>query len=234
MKPYVVLDTETAPQENFDARNMAKTSLVYDFGYVITDGETVFCERSFIIAETFYNDNLMQSAYYAEKIPMYRAGMGEVWEVASFLTAWRIFKEDCTKYGVKDMFAYNARFDRDVLNHTIEFYSNGFVKFFFPYKMRIKDIWTMAGGTICATKKYVKWCMTNGYISPSGNPKTSAEIVYRYVTKDAGFIEAHTALNDAKIENEILKKIRKRHQKTNTKPNGTGWRSAAAIARVLK
>lgn len=231
MKPYAVIDTETAPQANFDKRNMDKTSLVYDFGYVISDGEEIICARSFIISETFFNSEMMNSAYYADKLPQYRAGMNIEWEVVDFITAWRTFKADCEQFGVRDVFAYNAKFDRNVLNHTIEHYSNGFVKFFFPYKTRIKDIWSMAGDTVCATKKYVKWCVDNGYLSEAGNPRTSAEVVYRYLMKNDSFIEAHTALNDAFIEEEILRKVRKRHQKANSKPNGQGWRKASNIAK---
>ena len=233
MKPYVVIDTETAPEPWFDKNHMDKTSLVYDLGYIITDGETVLRERSFVIAETFYNDAMMNSAYFADKLPQYRAGLGKDWEVISFLTAWETFKNDCKEFGVKDVFAYNARFDRNVLNHTIETYSKGFVKFFFPYKLRIKDVWTMAGKTVCATKKFVKYCVENGYMTNKGNPSTNAEIVYRYMTKDSEFIEAHTALQDSLIENDILKRIRKRHQKTETKPNGTGWRTASNIKKNL-
>lgn len=233
MKPYVVLDTETAPEASFNKNDMANTSLVYDFGYTITDGENVLCERSFVIAETFFNNELMDSAYYANKKPMYMAGLGTDWQVVSFIVAWQTFKADCAAYGVRDVYAYNARFDRDVLNHTIRHYSNGFVRFFFPYKMRVKDIWTMAGDTVCATKKYVKWCITNGYVNPTGNPKTSAEAVYRYLANDNEFVEAHTALNDAQIEAFILRKVRNRKQKANTKPNGSGWRKAANIAASL-
>ena len=233
MKPFVVLDTETAPEANFDKNNMDKTSLVYDLGYVISDGKNILRKRSFVIAETFFNNELMQSAYYADKLPQYRAGLGTNWQVVSFFEAWTTFKADCKEFGVKDMYAYNARFDRNTLNHTIEHYSNGFVRWFFPYKMNVKDIWTMAGDTICNTKKYVKWCMSHGYVSPSGNPRTTAEAVYRYLMKDNDFVEAHTALDDAQIEEKILRKIRKRHQKASTKPNGSGWRNASKIAANL-
>ena len=36
-----------------------------------------------------------------------------------------------------------------------------------------------------------------------------------------------------RTENDILKRVRKRHQKTETKPNGTGWRTASNIKKNL-
>lgn len=233
MKPYIVIDTETAPAENFNPHDMANTSLVYDLGYIVTDGVRVFARRSFVVAETFDNDQLMNSAYYADKLPQYHEGMGDQWEKMPFLAIWAQFKEDCKTYGVRDVWAYNARFDRDTLNNTIETYSNGFVRFFFPYNVTIKDIWSAAGDTVCNTNKYVVWCIRNGYVKPNtGNPLTTAETVYRYLT-NSDFVEAHTALTDCEIENYILQRIRKRKQKYNVKPNGNGWRKASKRAQAL-
>ncbi len=136
MANYVILDTETAPTVGHKD-NKAETSLVYDFGYTIRDCNG--CElvgRSFIIAETFTNVRMMNSAYYAEKLPQYHAGMGGTddseWRVVSFMEAWQTFKADCKLYDVKTAWAYNARFDLTALNNTICTYSNGYVRFSSP------------------------------------------------------------------------------------------------------
>ena len=41
-------------------------------------------------------------------------------------------------------------------------------------------------------------------------PKYGAETVYRYLTQNPDFVEAHTALEDSKIESVILLEVLKR------------------------
>ena len=62
---FMVLDTETA--------NSVEQPLPYDIGYAICDRQgNVEIARSFVVAEMFLdNKDLMQSAYFAEKIPQY-------------------------------------------------------------------------------------------------------------------------------------------------------------------
>lgn len=239
MANYVVLDTETAPLVNYkDNQAHPETSLVYDFGYTIRDcNDCELVARSFIIAETFTNVQLMNSAYYANKLSQYHAGAGSTdnakWRIVSFYEAWQTFKADCALHNVKTAWAYNARFDLIALNHTLNHYSNGFARFFFPYKMRLRDVWDYASN-ITGTNAYVGWCLENGYLTASGNPQTGAETVYRYITKNDSFIEEHTAYSDACIENAILVKARKRHTKTRHASKGQGWRDAALIAKAMR
>jgi hypothetical protein len=232
MKKFIVLDTETAPTcaGELEARN----SRVYDLGYIVTDNTGAIYEaKSFIIADTFFNHALMDSAYYANKTPIYYNGIGTLWQVKSFLDAYKEFMLDCRKYEITDIWAYNMNFDRQALNATIEDYSKGFKGFFFPYKTKFHDIWDYAGSTICNTKKYVKWCLSNGYVSDKGNPSTSAETVYRYISTDNTFNEEHTALSDCRIELAILLKCKKRNQK-HRQSCGQGWRDASKIAKDMR
>jgi hypothetical protein len=61
-------------------------------------------------------------------------------------------------------------------------------------------------------------------ISPAGNLKTSAEVAYRYITKNADFSEEHTGLEDVRIETEILRKVLKGRMKYDTAINAGCWR----------
>lgn len=233
MAYFAIIDTETTDTVKHSDNNAhPETSLVYDFGYIIADNDEIVASRSFIISETFCNTRLMTSAYYAEKLPQYYAGMGKYWEVVSFLDAWRAFKDDCKKYNVRTIWAYNVGFDEIALNNTIRTYSNGFVQWFKPFKMQYRDIWSEAGYTICNTKKYVKWALSHEFITASGNPSTSAETVYRYMLDDAEYKECHTALEDCQIEYEILKKAKRQHKKT-PKSKKQGWRAAAKIKKEM-
>jgi len=226
MKNYIVLDTETAPTcdcPNDDCAH-ASQSNVYDLGYIVVTPEGTV-ERSFVITDTFFNDNLMNSAYYTSKLPQYQEGLYNEWLPISMLQAWYTFCEDCKTYNVKEVWAYNANLDKQALNRTMKDVSNGFRNWFFPCNVQIMDIWDYAGNTICDTDKYIQWCDEHGYISEKGNPLTGTEVVYRYIS-GTDFEERHTALNDARIELAILQKVQKRKQKK-PKTSGQGWRKAS-------
>lgn len=76
------------------------------------------------------------------------------------------------------------------------------------------DIWGLACENIINTPTYKRACLENSLISPSGMYfSTNAENVRRFIYKEYGFIEDHTALSDAEIETEILLKALKRGKK---------------------
>lgn len=233
MANYVVLDTETAPIVKRDYVSPSD-SAVYDFGFMVCDKDgNVLESHSYVIAETFNNSSLMNSAYYVNKLPQYRAGVGfnsdSEWQMVDCLTAYREFRNACKKHNVKTVWAYNVNFDVQALNATVSRLSNGFVNFFMPYGVRVRDIWDYAT-CITTSKGFLKFCHRNGYVSPKGNPKTSAEIVYRYLKSDIDFTERHTALSDCEIENDILTKCKKMHKKTRH-TRGRGWVEAAKAYR---
>ena len=103
MANFCVLDCETAPTVNHkDNKAHPETSLVYDFGYTIRDNNNnAIRDRSFVVTDTFYQIDLMKSAYYADKIPTYLEGIktGE-WVESSFNEVWRTFKADCKECNV--------------------------------------------------------------------------------------------------------------------------------------
>ena len=237
MANYIVIDTETAPTVNYNDNNAhPETSLVYDLGYVICDGNgNVIVERSFVITDTFYGrKNNMESAYYACKIPTYEQGIkrGE-WETVSFLTAYETFQRDCREYKVKNVWAFNVRFDETVLNNTLRVYSNNYRKFFIPYGVKTRDIWDYASN-ITSSTSYIKFCIDHGYFTATGNPQTNAEKVFAFLNDQADYEERHTALEDCKIENAILKAAKAKHTKTRTKSKGQGWRDAAKAYKAMQ
>lgn len=75
----------------------------------------------------------------------------------------------------------------------------------------IIDIWGVACSSLINTQKYKIMCLENEMLTDSGEFfKTSAEATFRYITQNMNFDEAHTALNDAEIETEILRRAFKR------------------------
>ena len=232
---FIVLDTEAVSTVKHSDNNAhPETSLVYDCGFIVANREGEILDRfSFINSDVFFNAPLMDTAYYADKLPQYFEGMGYEWEVANTLTIFRTLADVCKKYNVKDIWAYNVKYDMTALNNTIRTFSNGFRSFFAPYKTEYRDIWDYAGSTICKTAKYVKWCDKHGFVTKTGNPSTSADTVAKYVSGDMAFKERHTALSDCECELAILlaalkRKAKARHSK------GQGWRDAATIAKTIR
>ena len=51
---------------------------------------------------------------------------------------------------------------------------------------------------------YRTFCEKHGLLTKNGRLSASAENLYRFIIKDATFVESHTGLEDVKIEREIL------------------------------
>lgn len=207
-KKFLVIDVETC--------GGLDTPLVYDVGGAVVDKYGKIYEYfSFVIEEIFYGQSeLMKSAYYANKIPQYKRDLfcGKR-RVATFWQVRQYLHYLLKKYNIKTFLAYNARFDKNALNNTLQFLTNGEQKYYFPYDLDVQCIWCMAKDTICKQKSYKQFCLENGYLTNNGSLKTSAEVVYRYMTFDKNFEEAHTGFEDVKIETAIFAKVMRQHKK---------------------
>lgn len=119
-KFYMVLDSETATLPIVS--EIAKTAdekkklaiakpLVYDLGWTITDREgNVVKTTQFLIAETFSVPSVFNTAYYAEKRPIYidMLNRGET-TIKPWYEVMKIFMEDAAS--VDAVGAFNAMFD---------------------------------------------------------------------------------------------------------------------------
>ena len=94
------LDTETCNGILVNDKLDLSQSIVYDIGWVITDKQgRIYETRSFLIYEVFVAmKDVMSSAYYAEKIPMYweqvKSGQRKL---VKFSTMYNQFWEDVKK-----------------------------------------------------------------------------------------------------------------------------------------
>lgn len=227
---YLVLDTETA--------GTIDKPRVYDLAWTVTDRNgATYAERRFIIRETWENAGLMGNSYYAEKIPTEYQPLIDAGKlrVVPLQTARLQMLYDMTAYGITSVYAFNADFDRKALDHTIKVLSNGYVGTFLPESVEWRCIMGYAQDIVACTKDYVAWCIQHDYISEAGNPRGSAEILYRYISRDTGFIESHTALEDVRIESEIMYYAMKHHgRKRGTWRCGSRWRKMRAIKDAIK
>lgn len=203
----VVLDTETA--------NDLDNPLVYDIGWAIVDKYgNVYRQRSFINREIFFLEkDLMDSSYYAEKLPIYykRIAKGEA-KVANWLTIKKILWEDMAEFKTNIVSAHNARFDYKATATTQRWLTKSAYRYFFPKGTEVWDTLKMARDVIGKMPTYKKWCEVNDYICRNGQLKFTAEVLYRFISGNEDFDEEHTGLADVLIEKDILAYCYRQHK----------------------
>ncbi len=197
----MIIDTETA--------NTLDDALVYDFGYIIArlDG-TIIKKGGYIVEEIFTCEDLMTSAYYAEKIPSYHRMIDERKRHCTTLdklqTILRVLQK---QYGIKKVFAHNALFDYKALNTTCRYTSSSQRRFMLPYGLEVWDILKLSRLTVGTLPEYKEFCFDNGFVTAhrTPRPRMTAEVIYRFLTQDTDYSEPHTSVEDVLIEFEILK-----------------------------
>lgn len=195
----IVLDTETT--------NSLDDPIAYDFGWVILNTKTqeILRERSFAVAEIFLNHEMMESAFYLAKVPQY---WQEIWagkrKIANFWEIRKIFAEDCLTFGVKQVYAHNARFDNRSANLTQRWLTKSRYRYFFPYGTEICDTLKMARSILNKNDEYANFCYENNYLTSRGVKRYTAEILFRFISGQNDFEEEHKGINDVLIEKEIL------------------------------
>lgn len=214
----MVVDIETA--------NFVDDAIAYDIGLAVTDRKgNIYETRSFMIAEMFLdNPDLMQSAYYAEKIPSYWRDYSEgKRKMVGLLTAKRIVEKLMAEYEISHVYAYNASFDLNGLNRTMRYLTKSKIRYFFPYGTEIHCIWNMACQTIFQQKSFFRFALENDLVKPNGNVMTSAEAAFRYLTRSKNFEESHTGLEDVLIETAIMAKCYAQHKAMETTIKRNCW-----------
>lgn len=209
----LMLDTETT--------NDIDCPICYDIGCAIIDKEgNVYEAYSFVVKDVFYNKELMESAYFKEKIPQY---LKEIKEGKRIPKSWYeirlIIRNLMQKYYTILVSAHNVRFDYRSTATTQRYLTKSKYRFFFPYGTQFLDTLKMAREIFAEDDEYIAFCEENEYLCKNGKPRYTAEILYRYLNKDNDFVEEHTALEDVLIEKMILAECYKR----NPEINGLLW-----------
>lgn len=256
---FLILDCETAclPHVADLAPAQRKTvgiskPLIYDIGWTIIDRQgRTYDRKNFLISEIFSVPAIFDTAYYADKRPLYleKLQAGEI-----VLTDWRTATKELEDAlnAVKAVGAYNAAFDfkkaipftelyinklyspdfhdwLDYQNYLIDRAANGSrnkrttshkpadENEIFRFRGGVYplfDIWALACEYIMDSDEYRDFAFDEGLLTDSGKYyKTSAEVAYRFISRNREFEEAHTALDDAEIESEILASIIRKDKK---------------------
>ena len=230
-KKYVmVLDVETTNNQ-IEVKNAPNDGLVYDIGFTIADKKgNVYTKRSFAIKEIFDWTDLMNTAYYKNKLPIYynRIAKGQMEKISIWDARKRIHKA-MEYFNIKEVYAYNANFDYTTLNNTVRYLSGSSCRWFFPYGTQICDIWHIAC-QVLGVQKTFQW---ENVRNNNGNLLTNAERMFAYMSSNEEFEEEHTGLADALIETQILARCLKSHKSINKKINRACWRIPQKVAPVV-
>lgn len=216
IKYRIVLDTETCPIDK-DFEGVTPSNMwVYDCGWAVVDRNgNVYKTRSFVNADIFLNEKIaMNSAYYQNKIPKYWDDIKSGERIlTSFAKIRKALLEDIAEFKVTEIYAHNMRFDYGTLNTTQRWLTKSKYRYFFPKSIIICDTLKMSRDVLGKMPTYRRFCEENSYTTKNGKPRFTAEIIYRFITKNNDFVENHTGLEDVMIEKEILAYCYKQHKK---------------------
>lgn len=198
---FLVIDTETT--------NSIDDPFAYDVGFAVVKATGEVLEsHSYVVADIFLDDELMASAYFADKIPQY-------WEdiksgkriLRRFKTIKSILHDVMAQYGIRYVVAHNASFDYRSLNYTQRYLTCSKWRYALPWGVEIWDTLKMARKALSGNSEYRQFCIDNGFTygkEEKPQLRYTAEIIHRFLTGNLDFVEEHTGLEDVLIEKDIL------------------------------
>ena len=194
---FLAIDTETC--------GSLEKPLVYDLGARVMDSRGGIYEEASLVLHDIYcgERELMKTAYYAEKLPQYEAGLRNgTWKMVKVKTAFKMIRDWMEDYGITEVIAYNTSFDCRALDNTMRHCTK--YRHFFPKDTDFLDVWNMMASTLFKHKSYYEMAFANNWESPAGNVRTNAEVGYAFISGVEDFKERHTALEDVKIETALF------------------------------
>lgn len=205
------------------------TEKPYNIGYIIGDRKgNIFKECSFALPNNIWGN--LKNCFAAKEMTHnniqeilsdFGGGDSRKYDYISNNDFLLTMAKDIEDFKICQVWAYNCMFDAGSLKRLDEFNILPEVEYC--------DIWSAIAASCLYNKKYVKWCINNGFLTEKGNIKSSAEVVYAYLTNNVTFVEEHTALSDVRIEYEILLKVFKSKKKLEKKQKKAIWKTLGEI-----
>lgn len=175
----------------------------YNIGFTILDTDTmeIVVKEDYVVEQVWHNLPLFQSAYYADKRPIYVSRMkGKKASLRKFGQITRRMYQLIKDYDIQYAYAYNSKFDEKVFDYNCDWF-----KCINPFDtVEVLDIRGLVHSKIAFTEDFKNFCDEHAEYTESGNYSTTAQTLFRYFSNDADFEEEHTALSDAIIETSIL------------------------------
>ena len=216
--------------------SISKNALPYDVGFAVIDTHANIYETfDFVNADIYCNEpELMESAYYADKLPQYEAEIeAGIRTLATSRTIRKVMLDAIERYHIKEVVAHNAMFDCDTLNNAIRWDTKSKYRYWFPFGMvEWWDSMKMARSVICKMPTYKKFCTD---VLGLERVSASAENLYRFISGNPNFKEAHTGLEDVFIEAEIVAYCYRQHkpmEKLLFKPKEIDWEANPTWERI--
>lgn len=212
LQRHLVLDVETIGK-----------NIVFDIAWSIGTKHAIEKTKGYIVKEIYNIKNITNFPFHGEKKflkyeAMLRAGQ-------TTLMAWsdimRTFWEDI-KLCNPIIWAYNVVFDCRAIYTTNQAIRGRQVKMF--DNVRVFDLYTSWCTNMKTRKDYSRFCAENGYMSAAGNIRTTAETAIRYIRRNPGYIEQHTAAQDTIDEFSILQWLIHNNKKRNIKAIPHPWK----------
>ena len=218
----IVMDTETCPLDREYNGVTPFNMFVYDIGWAVVDKHgNVYETKSYVNKDIFYGEkDLMNSSYYANKLPQYFEDIENGSRVvASWFEIRKDLVETMKRYETNIVCAHNARFDDGATKNTQRWLTKSKYRYFLPYKTEVWDTMKMCLDVVATMPTYKAFCEENGYMTrhKTPRPQVKAEVIYRFITGNNDFIESHTGLEDVLIEKEILAYCYRKHKKMRKK-----------------
>ena len=216
--------------------SISKNALPYDVGFAVIDTHANIYETfDFVNADIYCNEpELMESAYYADKLPQYEAEIeAGIRTLATSRTIRKVMLDAIKRYHIKEVVAHNARFDCDTLNNAVRWDTKSKYRYWFPFGMvEWWDSMKMARSVICKMPTYKMFCKE---VLGLDRVSASAENLYRFISGNPNFKEAHTGLEDVYIEAEIVAYCYRQHkpmEKLLFKPKEIDWEANPTWERI--
>ena len=201
-----------------DVETCNDNKLILDFSYMIISCKSgLIIERnSYLIQEIWETRSLVNGKYAKGKKKDYKEMLKN--NKITLITKQHLYNKlnkIIATYNIKIFMAYNGKFDLEAIYNTFDYTNNrmklwkhkcwrgGDKKPLFR-QLDLLDLWTYAS-IFYKTKHYKKWYDKNiKEYSASGNRKTNAEVVYRYLKENHLLKETHIAQEDLDIEYQIF------------------------------
>ena len=218
----IVMDTETCPLDREYNGVTPFNMFVYDIGWAVVDKHgNVYETKSYVNKDIFYGEkDLMNSSYYANKLPQYFEDIENGSRVvASWFEIRKDLVETMKRYETNIVCAHNARFDDGATKNTQRWLTKSKYRYFLPYGTEVWDTMKMSLDVVATMPTYKAFCEENGYMTrhKTPRPQVKAEVIYKFITGNNDFVESHTGLEDVLIEKEILAYCYRKHKKMRKK-----------------
>lgn len=198
LKRVILMDVETRGYQRD----------VYDIAWVIATKHGIDSFQNFLVAETF---SFEQAPFFNEpQLKMYSKIVKNTATIPWYDILMNLWN-DIRNSGINEIIAYNCSFDLSAINATNTIIRGKDCKLF--DNMQKTDLYTVFCNSVRVRKDYERFCRRNGYFTPKGFLKTSAEIAIRFIKDNTDYVECHSALSDVFDEFEIYQWILKSKKK---------------------